>query len=191
MSQQQETINIKEELNKFKSEIINSDNVNIFEELVCKTNKLKLIYQMTRDGRNRESIQNKINNHSNLITIVKTDEGKIFGGYISCKLEYPSSSYKKDNKSFLFSIDLNMKFNIKNGYYAIRDSNDCGIYFLNDELVLFGWSNNSECYSRFGWSNCHFNNKGITRKGYCGGTKRSYDSNNFTPIEIEIYEIIN
>ncbi len=63
---------------------------------------------MSRDGNNKESMQNKIKNHSNIIVIVKTNENKIFGGYTSCKIEY-DGKIKIDNKSFLFSIDLNKK----------------------------------------------------------------------------------
>ena len=71
-----ETIKIKKEIknknkiiddNNFRSEIINKTNCEIFESLICKTDKLKLLYRMSRDGNNKESIQNKIENHSNLI----------------------------------------------------------------------------------------------------------------------------
>ena len=71
----------------YSSKIINEDNINIFEELVCETNKLQLLYRMTRDGNNKESIQNKIKNHSNILCIVKTNENKIFGGYTRCKIK--------------------------------------------------------------------------------------------------------
>ena len=99
---------IEKEL-RYSSEIINTDNINIFESLTCKTNKMKLIYIMTRDGGNRKSMQSKIKGHSNLIVLVKTNENKIFGGYTSCKIEY---GWKDDSKAFLFSVDLNEKFNV-------------------------------------------------------------------------------
>ena len=144
---------------------------------------------MTRDINDKKSMKNKIINHSNLIVIIKTNENKIFGGYTNCKIEY-NREYKKDNKSYLFSIDLNEKFNIKeDAKYAIIDDDKYGICFGSCELVLF--NNCNECFSFFGRSGCKFDNKGIKREEFCGGTKRNDDSNNFKPIEIEIYEIIN
>ena len=135
------TINKKEidNINIFSSEIINDDNINIFESLVCKTDKLKLLYRTTRDGNDRESIQNKIINHSNLIVLVRTIENKIFGGYTSLKIEYPSGigSCKIDNKSFLFSIDLNEKFKIKEDEIAIHDYKNYGLNFGYDDLVIY------------------------------------------------------
>ena len=99
--------------------------------------KSKLIYQMSRDGNNKESMQNKIKNHSNIIVIVKTNENKIFGGYTSLKIEY-NNKWKKDNKSFLYSVDLNKKFNKKENKYAVSDNNDNGI-----ALMQFFFSKNN------------------------------------------------
>ena len=61
---------------------------------------------MTKDGGGKESMQNKIKNHSNIIVIIKTEEGKIFGGYTSLNIEYIYGE-KEDNNSFLFSKDIN------------------------------------------------------------------------------------
>ena len=55
------------------------------------------------------------------------DENKIFGGYTNCKIEY-NCRIKKDNKSFLYSIDINEKFKVKENKYAIFDND----YYLID-----------------------------------------------------------
>ena len=53
------------------------------------------------------------------------------------KIEY-GNRFKIDKKSFLYSIGLNQKFNIKENYYAICSWYDYVINFGNyDELVLF------------------------------------------------------
>ena len=63
------------------------------------------------------------------------------------KIKY-DYKWKKDNKSFLFLIDLNKKFIIKENENAICDSNGYGINFGSSELVLFNKGN--EYYSNFG-----------------------------------------
>ena len=145
---------------------------------------------MSKEGNNNiEIMQNKIKNHSNIIVLIKTNENKIFGWYRSIKIEYNGKS-KKDNKSFLFSIDLNERFYIKQDKYAIYDYCDYGISFGDSDLVLFDYFNYNECYSFFGSEDSHYENNGITRDEFCGGIKRSIYENDFTPIEIDICEII-
>ena len=192
------TNEIAKQLFPYSSEIINEDNKNIFENLVCQTNKLKLLYRKTKDGvnlkstcQNKKLMQNKVRGHSNIVVLVKTDENKIFGGYTSCKIEYYGKA-KKDNKSFLYSIDLNEKFNIKENEDAICVGSIYGIRFGYGDLILFDEYN--KCYSQFGNEYSHYKNNEITRDEFCGScgktkTGREPISKFFTPIEIEIFEM--
>ena len=185
MTEQQE-ININQNTKlPFSSEIINSDNINIFESLVCKTNQLKLLYRMTEDGGNNESIQNKINNHSNIVVLIKTEENKIFGGCTRCKIDY-DEDFQFDNKAFLFSLNLNMKFNIKENRFAILNQYNLGICFGMGDLVIFNYY---KCYSSFGKENSYYENNGITIDEFSGGDQINDETSIFTPIEVEIYEI--
>ena len=81
-----------------------------------------------------------------------------------------------------------METPIKENRYVIRDSNEYGIYFGNDDLVLFNYNN--YCYSKFGSEYSFYENNGITRNEFCGGIERYENINDFTPFEIEIFEII-
>ena len=147
---------------------------------------------MTRDGRyvrygrdidsDKEAMQEKIKGHSNIVVLVKTKENKIFGGYTSSKIEY-KDTWRIDNKAFLFSIDLNEKFNIKENRWAIDDSNNYGIRFGYNDLVLFNGKWN-ECYSCFGWKRSFYETNEITRDEFCGGKIHGRITNYFQPMEI-------
>ncbi len=62
-----------------------------------------------------------------------------------------------------------------------------GINFGDDNLVLLDIEN--ECYSYFGNKYSYYENNGITRNEFCGGTKRNDYKNDFIPIEIEVFEL--
>ena len=56
MTKQKENYKQDEFNDNFESKIVNSDNLNIFETLICKTNKLKLLYRITKYSRNKRHI---------------------------------------------------------------------------------------------------------------------------------------
>ena len=66
---------------------------------------LLLLYRGTRDGWTGEQIHCKIDYKGPTITIIKTNTGKIFGGYTFVSWDR-SASYKTDNEAFIFSVDL-------------------------------------------------------------------------------------
>ena len=124
---------------------------------------------MTRDGNNQESMQNKIKYHSNLIFLVKTNEYITFGGYTSCRIDY-SDGFKDAQKSFLFSEDLNKKFEVKkNGNNAIDDDYTHGIYFGDMNLVLFACDDNIICHSCVGDECSRYEMNETTKDEFCGG----------------------
>ena len=81
-------------------------------------NNLKLLYRASRDGDNTKICHELCDNKQNVLIIIKSDIGYIFGGY--SKIGFKTSKNwdgEKDNHSFLFSIDL------KRIYPAIKDKN--------------------------------------------------------------------
>ena len=88
-----------------------------------KINSLKLIYRSSRDGFNYLSIVNKINNKSNLIFLYHTDNKRIFGAFIKCKLDNidlnGSRKYYKDENAFVFSLNNNKNYKVLVPGYAI------------------------------------------------------------------------
>lgn len=174
-------------LNGTDSNILNNDNVNIFKGITkLGMDKLNLVYSMTRDGTDKGSLQEKIKGKSNLIIIVKTDRNRIFGGHIKIKIEYNNKD-KMDKNAYLFSLDLNEKFKLsEDAQYAISDYKHFGLCFGNCDMVLFGRDN--ICYVGLGAMDSQYNDNEMTRKDICFGIT-SGTTNEFTPIEIEVYRI--
>ena len=70
-------------------------------------NNLKLLYRASRDGDSTKTFHKLCDNKQNVLIIIKSDIGYIFGGY--SKIGFKTSKNwdgEKDNLSFLFSIDL-------------------------------------------------------------------------------------
>ena len=70
-------------------------------------NKIKLLYRGSRDGDRTKTCHELCDNKQNILIIIKSDKGYIFGGY--SKIGFKTTTQEEleiDNNSFLFSIDL-------------------------------------------------------------------------------------
>ena len=86
-------------------------------------NNIKLLYRASRDGDSTKTCHKLCDNKQNVLIIIKSDIGYIFGGY--SKIGFKTSKNwgaEKDNNSFLFSLDL------KRIYPAIKDKYSVEIY---------------------------------------------------------------
>ena len=101
-----------------------------------KSLNMKLLYRASRDGLNLNSLKNKINNKSNLIFLFLTGNTRIFGAFISSKVEVEHKKYTKDENAFVFSLNNNKIYKILIPDYAI--------YFEKDHPLLIGnnWNGN-------------------------------------------------
>ena len=81
-------------------------------------------------------LKNKINNKSNLIFLFLTGNTRIFGAFISSKVEVEHKKYTKDENAFVFSLNNNKIYKILIPDYAI--------YFEKDHPLLIGnnWNGN-------------------------------------------------
>ena len=145
--------NLKEEMNKLKELIINKKN-DILEEIesssIIKKNEfefisqalksrmkkqiisIKKLYQATVDGGDPKNFHLKCDNISNTLTFIQSKQNRRFGGFTS--LYWESSEYdnaKKDKNAFLFSIDKQKIYPIKDldGKDAIRCKKQWGPCF--------------------------------------------------------------
>ena len=78
---------------------------------------LKLLFRGSRDGDSIKKCHDLCDNKKNVLEVIKSDSGHIFGGY--CKIGFKineKNEYKIDNDSFIFS------FNLKKIYPAIKNS---------------------------------------------------------------------
>jgi len=137
------------DLNKFKALTSN----------LIKLNNIKLIYRLTKDGFNYESLVNKINNKFNLIFLFCAGNQRIFGAFIKTKLEnIQSNVYFKDENSFVFSLNNNkiykilipdkaIKFNrTKNIIKIGNDDNSNGFFTFEKTVNDFGLLRKSKIF---------------------------------------------
>ena len=170
-----EKITSEDEL--LKSKIILKEEIKMLKNWILNTNiKFQLLMNNETSNISVESFHNLCDNKPTLI-LIKTKENDRIGGFtnLSWKCnEKKRDEFKKDNSTFIFSLDKKQKcFPNKNCYYTIRT-------FKNDHGPIFG---NLELYI----------NKNFT-EGNCLNNKKcfKYDEdilNGKIQFKIEIFEI--
>ena len=97
---------------------------------------MKLLYRLSRDGSEPTDFHRLCDDKGPTITLFRSNNNRIFGGYLSKNWE-SSGDWKTDNNVFLFSIDLNKKYKLKN-------NQNCS-YFCSGYL--------GPCFSQLGFQN--------------------------------------
>ena len=178
----------KNELPEFEYDSLarESDIINLLEEEILIGNaisknpqkKYRLLYKASRDGDSAIKFHNTCDKYSNLIILIKTNEGTRFGGFTSNKFR-TNSHLKIDNKAFLFSLDLMKVFKIIPGNYAIYCYDNTGPCFSKGSLYV---------------PNSFFTKYGKTR--IAGGPfqlEKDYELNNgeekFLIKELEVFQV--
>ena len=161
-----------------KSNIIKKDEQDlILSWLEKKPKKFELLLDSTIDGDSTSTFYNKCGKKFPTIVFIKTTDGNRFGGYTS-QIWPLLNNYGKDDKSFLFSLDLKSKYKCIKLEWAIYSDNN-----------YFSFGNNIYIYN-----NCTNN-----QNSYLSGPTTSYSipnnnelnrgKNNFTVKSYEVYEI--
>lgn len=186
------TFRTNKDKNNLDSTILNKENLNIFENLVAPIANIRRLYRFTDELAKRPnesyyvSLNSKLEGFNKLIVLIKTDIGKVFGLYIPVRL-YNDDSVRFNNNIYLFSVDLNEKFKLADNV-AMYDMSDTGIEFMdsNNAFGLFHPSNECVYINR---TNDVFNLNGIDPSDIFGSEmcKNIYK---FTPIEVEVYQLI-
>ena len=112
------------------------------EELDFITNRLKqiwyfnkynisyeLIFRGTRDGRTSKIFHQKCDGTPKTITLIKTEKGLIFGGYIEKEWKSSGGWIYDDENCFIFSLDLHKIYNPVKGKDKYFFGNDFGPNF--------------------------------------------------------------
>ena len=142
----------------------------------------KLLYRATIDGDRAKIFHDKCDGKSGTLSIIETNNNVKFGGYTEAF--WDGNGYKKDEKAFCFSLNLNKIYDVSVAEEAIQPQENLGPRFAN---TLFGiYDNAFKKGNRGGW--CSYNNKhsqygNIDNKEITGG------QNNFGVSEIEVFEI--
>ena len=117
-------INQKEKQNIFlDSKIIESkDKINFIFDYIrqndnsFKFNNIKLLFRGSRDGERTKTCHELCDNKQNVLIIMKSETGYIFGGYSKIGFKINNNyAYEIDNNCFLFSL------NLKKIYPVIKD----------------------------------------------------------------------
>ena len=101
----------------------------------------KLIYRASEHGSRAEDFHKKVDNIFSTLTVIKTKGDLIFGGYTSLSWRGDEESEKKDDKSFVFSINLEKLYfeNGKNDYSIICEKNKgpcfVGMFTIQDKIL--------------------------------------------------------
>lgn len=135
------------------SNIITSEEVfNFFNKKLAKGKNLKLIFRLTRDGGEAGTFHDMCDHIKNTITLIMSEDGKIFGGYAS--IPWTSElGYKLDEKAYLFSLDQQSIYSVVEKENAVYHSPHCLSSFGKDDLLIYnGCDEIRGSYSEFGSS---------------------------------------
>ena len=139
-----------------------------------------LLYKATKDGDKSENFHSKCDNIENTLVIIKTTNGKIFGGFTT-KL-WNHSGHVKDPLAFVFSINNQKIYNIIdniNGENAIYSHNSYGPCFgVQTDFGLY-----SGCTGRK-------DNWCLDSKIYNFNYAQLNGVNNFQALDYEVYHVI-
>ena len=194
VSNQQKEINILKEKTNFipidelnQSKILEGEDYSFINSLFSDKCSFNLLYRATRDGSYPKDYHKKCDNQGPTLTLIKTDNNRKFGGYVSKDREYGTYDevYVKDKNAFIFSINKKTKYNIKDGNTdAFSNSSIRGPNFT----VSLGFYCNDDSGNMF-----------KPRNSYESETNPSYNSNNayefagkneFKAVEIEVFKVI-
>ena len=161
--------------------IVSTSELEFLTRKICQNyNKitLNLIYKATIDSDKASVFHNKCDFASNSLVLVKSTNGKRFGGYTSCSWE-GNSIEKKDENAFVFSLDKMQIYDILPGEDAIGCYPKYGPVFLGCQIRI---------YDEF------FKNGGTTfEKGMNYDTQEDFELTGglkkFNIKEIEVYSV--
>lgn len=166
------------------------DGLSEIGEFVTK-NLLKLVYRGSKDGFSSRDFHKKCDLIDNTITIVKTSDNDIFGGFTSKNWnpKGQDGNYKYDDKAFLFKftnkIEKPIKLPIIDPHKAIICHESYGPIFGsgNDICIANNCNKNSSSYSYI--SSYYQPELTNNNRNFLSG------STNFNCVEVEIFQIEN
>ena len=150
----------------------------------------KILFVATENQFKSATFHKLCDKHKNTLTIIKSDSGKVFGGFTPLAWQSDSNYVNDEAKeSFLFSVTNKTKHPLfQNIIYAIYNNPSYGPTFGggHDIYISTDCNMNSNSYSNFGY--CY---KAIDTTQYGTQSAQSYlaGAYNFKVVEYEVYEI--
>jgi hypothetical protein len=125
---------IYQENNNFKDSIILNknqlyiNNIKNWANLNCKF-EAKLLYQRSKNGDTYDIFHQLCDNQGTTLTLIKSTEGFIIGGYTSLSWDKYTNGWKNDKDTFLFSLTDNKVFKKRKPDKSIYCSKNNGPWF--------------------------------------------------------------
>ena len=142
-----------------------------------------LIYQGSRDGFKASDFHSKVDGYQGTLTVIKTVNSSIFGGYTEAEWNY-TGNYKYDANAFIFSLVNNLnksvKMNVKPTYYSIYGQPSNGPTFGNGHDIYISDQSNIN-------TNSYSNIYSYDLPSYASSTTFLAGSYNFRTNEVEVY----
>ena len=142
-----------------------------------------LLYKGSQDTDNCKAFHQKCDGQKNILLFILTSKNYIFGGYTSAGFD-SSGNAKKDMESFLFSVDFQKIYNIKEEQYAIFCNKNCGPIFCGKSDGLYNICVPDKYFRNYS-STC--------KKGVPFNTTEPFELNHgekeFQVMELEVYKI--
>ena len=150
-----ESIIIDESLNKNLEELLKKKELN--------GRKWSLLYRASRDGFEASNFHSSCDYKPNTLTIVKSENGNIFGGFTSIQWKSSATaSFENDIKAFIFSLVNKEKRPLLFEHTSTNNSSIClhanygPIFGGSNDFVIFNNSNtNSNSNSNLGFTYSH------------------------------------
>ena len=98
--------------------------------------RCKLIYDAKEHGDKVSSFHSCCDNKGPTLTIISTTENKVFGGYLSMSFS-ENSGWIHDEKSFIFSLNYNEKYDTLDTTYSFYGGKDRGPTFGGYNIEIF------------------------------------------------------
>ena len=76
--------------------------------------KLELLYRSSRDTCSYIAMHARVDNQGPTFTVMTSQAGEIFGGYLSIPFDKQITGRKTDYNAFLFSLTRNEKYPVSN-----------------------------------------------------------------------------
>lgn len=194
-------------LNQNKNKKINFDNYSNIESNETKLNfvikqiyinnnispdkkcNLNLIYRATRDGDDVDTYHKKTNYVPDTLTLIRTKDGYIFGGFTHIQIPNCNGANFNDDKAFIFSLDYNKIYLPQTNHWSKHSNDNYGPIFGNNEnetsypIIIYGrnfFNNNN--HHTCPLKNCVYNN-------FSFDYELNKGKSNFKVDEIEVYKV--
>ena len=176
-------IKYKAKLDKLKetidSHIMKYNGLNLIEtgvknKLNKKIKNYRLLFRASENKYKASNFHSKCDGYNNTLTLVKTKNGKIFGGFTDAQWDQ-SSNYKSGSNGFIFSLDNNEIYYNKNSTYNIYGYSGYGPYFGSGDFYIS--------------DNCRTNNSNESMGSSYENNGKKYPLTGYSNFLVEDYEV--